>query len=523
MRATRTRRVAVPAEWPLYRCHSFLCGLAFVLVGIALWTMVFAFPQNAWAQPAPETLKRLLQQHRLDPQDVGYHLFRLTDGRVVDTYDADTPRIPASTTKLITALAALEILGEDYRFTTRLLVSGKVRESTLHGDLYLAGGGDPTLSTNDLQGFVDALKAAGITHVRGRFAFDESFLTTTQEINPKQPVAAAYNPSVSALSLNYNRVQLRWTGRPGAKNFQTWLRSPADGIFLPVAGVSTGLIPIGVQSDAPILLDGGSRDHWLLSRQLPARGFKKLPIRRAPGKVAASLFRTYCLQRGITLPQPQAAPVPADTRLLYTHDSKPLPEILSGMLFHSTNLSAELIGLVTSRALRDLPLSIADSAALLTDWYQRRLPQTDWTGFVSMNHSGLSSMSRHSPRHLTAILYNGVTPTSGQTGRRGPEMPSPLLDLLPQPEWENEWAELGEKVRAKSGTMSYVDGLTGILTTDKGQRLGFALLLTDFARRAAFDVARHAEKVQTPPEAEAWTERAKAFEQALLSYWRRTY
>ena len=504
MRSTRTRRAAV-------------FGLAFILAGIALWAVVLAFPQNAWAQPAPKALTRLLQQHQLDPQDVGYHLFRLTDGRVVDTYDADTPRIPASTTKLITALAALEILGGDYRFQTRLLASGEVHESTLHGDLYLVGGGDPTLSTNDLQGFVDALKAAGVTRVEGRFIFDESFLTTTQEINPKQPVAAVYNSSVSALSLNYNRVQLRWKGRPGAKNFQTWLRSPADGIFLPVAGVTTGLIPTGVQSDAPFVLDGGNRDHWLLSRQLPARGFKELPIRHAPGKVAASLFRTYCRQRGISLPRPQAAPVPANARRLYTHDSKPLSEILSGMLHYSNNLSAELIGLVTSRRLRDLPLSIADSAALLTDWCQRRLPHADWTGFANMNHSGLSSLSRHSPRHLTAILSHGATSNDR------PEASPPLLNLLPQPEWKNEWAELGEKVRAKSGTMSYANGLTGILTTRKGHQLGFALLVTDFARRAAFDAARQAEKVKTPPEAEAWTERAKAFERALLSHWRRTY
>lgn len=522
MRATQTRRAAVSADSPLYRYRS-LFRLAFILAGIALWTVVFAFPSGVRAQTSPQTLKRLLQKYQLAPQDLGYHLFRLTDGQVVDTYDADTLRIPASTTKLITALAALEILGGDYRFQTRLLVSGKVHESTLQGDLYLVGGGDPTLSTNDLQGFVDALKTAGITQVSGRFAFDESFLTTTQEINPKQPIAAAYNPGVSALSLNYNRVQLRWKGKPEANNFQTWLRSPADGIFLPVAGVSTGLIPIGVQSDTPFLLDGGNKDHWLLSRHLPARGFKELPIRRAPGKVAASLFRTYCLQRGITLPQPQAALAPTNARLLYTHESQPLPEILSGMLFYSNNLSAELAGLVISRTLRDLPLSIADSAALLTDWYQRRLPQTDWTGFVSMNHSGLSSLSRHSPRQLTAILYNGATPTSGQTGHGGPHATPPLLDLLPQPEWENEWAELGEKVRAKSGTMSYADGLIGILTTRKGHQLGFALLVTDFARRAAFDTARHAEKVQTPPEAEAWTERAKAFEQALLSHWRRTY
>lgn len=504
MRSTRTRRATV-------------FGLAFILAGVALWAVVLAFPQNAWAQPAPKALKRLLQQHQLDPQDVGYHLFRLTDGQVVDAYDADTPRIPASTTKLITALAALEILGGDYRFQTRLLASGKVHESTLHGDLYLVGGGDPTLSTNDLQGFVDALQAAGITQVSGRFAFDESLLTTTQEINPKQPVAAVYNSSVSALSLNYNRVQLRWKGKPGTKNFQTWLRSPADDIFLPVAGVTTGLIPTGVQSDAPFILDGENRDHWLLSRQLPARGFKELPIRHAPGKVAASLFRTYCRQRGIALPRPQAAPAPANTRSLYTHDSKPLSEILSGMLHYSNNLSAELIGLVTSRRLRDLPLSIADSAALLTDWCQRRLPHADWTGFANMNHSGLSSLSRHSPRHLTAILSHGTTPNDQ------PEASPPLLNLLPQPEWKNEWAELGEKVWAKSGTMSYADGLTGILTTRKGHQLGFALLVTDFARRAAFDAARQAEKVKTPPEAEAWTERAKAFERALLSHWRRTY
>ncbi len=494
-----------------------------VLAVIALATVVFAFPRNAWTQSAPETLKRLLHQHRLAPQDVGYHLFRLADGQVVDTYDADTPRIPASTTKLVTALAALEILGRAYRFQTRLLVSGRVHESILYGDLYLVGGGDPTLSTNDLRGFVDALKAVGIAQVNGRFAFDESFLTATPEINPRQPVAAAYNPSVSALSLNYNRVQIRWRGRPGAKNFQTWLQSPADGIFLPVAGVSTGLIPRGVQSDTPILLDGGSRDHWLLSRQLPAQGFRELPIRRTPGKVAAALFRTYCRRHGIALPHPQAAPVPANVRPLYTHYSKPLPEILRGMLFHSNNLSAELIGLVTSRTLRDLPVSIVDSAALVTDWYRRRLPQTDWTGFASINHSGLSSMSRHSPRHLTTILSDGVTPTSEQIGHGGPKTPPLLLALLPHPAWKNEWAELGEKVQAKSGTMSYVDGLTGILTTRGGQQLGFALLLTDFARRAAFDASRHAERVRTPPEAKAWTERAKAFEQALLSHWRHTY
>ncbi len=521
MRATRTRRATAPAYSSRSR-SSF--GLACTLAVIALWLGVLASPQCVRAQTSPKSLKRLLQHHRLDSQDVGYHLFRLTDGRVVDTYDADTPRIPASTTKLMTALAAFEILGADYRFETRLLATGEVRESTLHGELYLVGGGDPTLSTNDLRGFVDALKAAGITRVNGRFSFDEAVITATHKINPRQPVAAVYNPGVSALSLNYNRVQLRWQGKPGATNFRTRLWSPADGIFLPVAGVSTGPIPTSIQSQDSFILDGGGgggMDRWLLSPQLPAQGFKELPVKQAPGRLAASLFRTYCLQRGINLLQPQAAKSPANARLLHTHYSKPLPEIISGMLLYSNNLSAELIGLVTSRKLSDLPLSIPDSAAVLTNWYQRRLPQTDWTGFVSMNHSGLSSTSRHSPRHLAATVHYGATLTARQTVES--DETATFLDLLPHPEWKKEQTDLRKKVQAKSGTMSYADGLAGRLTTRKGHQLGFALLLTDFAKRAVFDTARNAGKIQTPPEAQAWTERAKAFEYALLSYWRRTY
>ena len=455
---------------------------------------ILVHPEAAAQKTSGNSIARLLQRYRLQAQDVGYYLFHLADGRVVASYDPDTPRIPASTTKLITALAALEILGAEYRFETLLLATGEVRDSSLHGDVYLVGGGDPTFSTNDIKGFVQALKATGISRVQGRFGFDENFLAATREINPEQPVAAVYNPGVSALSLNYNRVQLRWKGKPGTKNFRTWLRSPADGIVLPVADVRTGLVPRGVRPRAPFVLDGGSVDRWLLSRQLPAKGFKELPVKRAPGKLAASLFRTYCRRRGITLPQPQPLTVPAKARLLHTHYSEPLPEILRGVLRFSNNLSAELIGLVTSRTLRDLPLSLSDSAALVTDWYHRRLQQTDWTGFVNMNHSGLSSGSRHSPRQLAAAVRYGATQTQFQTHQNGHTVTANFLDLLPHPRWGKKQAQLKKRVRAKSGTMSYADGLTGKLRTRKGHELGFAILLTDFAKRTAFDSALDAGK-----------------------------
>ena len=498
-------------------CPRGLSAFRVSLVLIALLVVVWSFPSVA---PAATThrpsLNRLLKRHRLQAKDVSYILFHLATGRVVSAHDPDTLRIPASTTKLITALAALEILGPDYRFETSLLATGEVHQTTLDGDLYIVGGGDPTLSTNDLGGFVDALRAAGITQLSGRFLFDESFTVATDQINAKQPVAAVYNPGVSALSLNYNRVQLRWKGKPGTKNFRTRLRSPADGVFLPVSGISTGLLPEGYGTKNSFLLDGSQMDRWLLSRQLPARGVKELPVKRAPGRMAASLFRTYCRTRGIQLPIPQAAQAPPDARLLHTHYSQPLPKIIVGVLRYSNNLSAELIGQVTARSLQNRPLSLADSSALLTDWYRRRLPETDWTRFVSRNHSGLSSTSRHSPRQLAAAIRYGATLPVGQ------DTVGTFLDLLPHPAWGNDKTRLRTRVKAKSGTMSYADGLAGILTTRTGHRLGFAILITNFAKRLAFDVALDVGDTRTPPRARAWTERAKRFERALIALWIRS-
>ena len=494
-----------------------LSAVSVSLVLIGLLGVAWAFPPVApAATPHLPSLNRLLKRHTLQATDVSYILFHLATGRVVSAHDPDTPRIPASTTKLVTALAALEILGSDYRFGTLLLATGEVHQTTLDGDLYIVGGGDPTLSTTDLGGFVDALRAAGITQLSGLFLFDESFTAATDQIDVTQPVAAVYNPGVSALSLNYNRVELRWKGKPGTKNFRTRLRSPADGVFLPVSGISIGLLPAGHAAKTSFLLDGSQMDRWLLSRQLPARGVKELPVKHAPGRLAASLFRTYCRTRGIQLPTPQAAQAPPHARLLYTHYSKPLPKIIADVLRYSSNLSAELIGQVTARALRDLPLSLADSSALLTDWYRRRLPETDWTRFVSINHSGLSSASRHSPRQLAAAIRHGATLPVGQDNG------STFLDLLPHPAWGDDKTRLRTKVKAKSGTMSYADGLAGTLTTHTGHRLGFAILVTNFAKRSAFDVALDIGDTRTPPRARAWTERAKRFERALITLWIRS-
>lgn len=501
----------------------FLVAIAFFSVSGARNSAADA-AQSAWAHSTQDQrLNRLLERYKLRATDVGYYLFRLDNGHVVATHDPHTPRIPASTTKLLTALAAWEILGSDYRFETRLFTTGDVSGTVLDGDLYLVGGGDPSFSTPNLQNFVDALHAADIRRMRGRFIYDESLTIATSEINPRQPSAAVYNPGLSALSLNYNRLLLRWTGVPGTPQFRSRLVSPADEVFLPVFGVSVGPWPAGVKPAGHFVLDAGPRDRWLLSHELPARGVKELPVKRMPGWLAASLFRTYCRQRGIDLPLPQAGETPAEARSLVVHHSPPLTDLLHGVFRYSNNLSAELIGLVAGRRLGGRRASLSESADLLTAWYARRLPPIGWTGFVNENHSGLSSRSRHTPRQLAAAVAYAANLNTEPVESGGAYTGAGLLDLLSYPEWQDDQPGIRKQVKAKSGTMHYVDGLVGRLTTRNGTVLGFAILLTDFTKRAVFDAARFAETGRPPADAEAWTNRAKAFEQALVTSWAHDY
>lgn len=110
------------------------------------------------------------------------------DGQPVISKNADTPVMPASTQKLLIAAVALETLGEDYRFTTSVAAPAPV-DGVVEGDVYLIGGGDPLLVSDDypidndtypafnttsLDRLADAVVGSGITVIRGAIVGDGS-------------------------------------------------------------------------------------------------------------------------------------------------------------------------------------------------------------------------------------------------------------------------------------------------------------------------------------------------------------
>ena len=130
-----------------------------------------------WPQSAQKRIAELLDDPFFQTTQVAVMAWDLTaDSCIYRTNERQRLR-PASTMKAVTAITALDFLGNDYSLRTELRYAGQKIDSTrtLVGDLYCVGGMDPMFGSDELNNFVDAVKELGIDTLRGNIYEDVSF------------------------------------------------------------------------------------------------------------------------------------------------------------------------------------------------------------------------------------------------------------------------------------------------------------------------------------------------------------
>lgn len=103
---------------------------------------------------------------------LGLRVVDLTDGIVLFSCGEAQRMRPASSEKLVTAIAALHHLGPNYRLTTSLASTADIVDGTLRGDLYVRGAMDPLLTAADVRALATKLRDSGVRTVRGRIVAD---------------------------------------------------------------------------------------------------------------------------------------------------------------------------------------------------------------------------------------------------------------------------------------------------------------------------------------------------------------
>ena len=112
--------------------------------------------------PLAAKIQQVMDRPEFKHAFFGLAFYSLSDGRMVWSHNAEKLFVSASTTKLLTEGTALQLLGPDYRFRTRVYRTGKLNGGIVEGDLVLVGSGDPNLSGRIESG--DKLAFANVDH-----------------------------------------------------------------------------------------------------------------------------------------------------------------------------------------------------------------------------------------------------------------------------------------------------------------------------------------------------------------------
>ncbi|WHZ01137.1 D-alanyl-D-alanine carboxypeptidase/D-alanyl-D-alanine-endopeptidase [Neobacillus sp. YX16] len=144
---------------------------------IVLILLIAALVPQSYPVLAENNLTHQLNQLLNEDPDLhgaiaGISIRSADTGDVIYDHLGDVRLRPASNMKLLTAAAALSVLGQDYRFKTEILTDGKVKKKTLQGNLYLKGKGDPTLLKEDLDKMAAEIKKLGIKKINGNLIGD---------------------------------------------------------------------------------------------------------------------------------------------------------------------------------------------------------------------------------------------------------------------------------------------------------------------------------------------------------------
>ena len=333
----------------------------------------------------------------------------------------------------------------------------------------------------------------------GAFQVWGGALPYINEIEPSQMDHLGYNPSVSGLNLNFNRVHFEWARQSGQYEIAMDARSA---LYQPAVNVARMRI---IDRDRPIYTyqDAQSYDDWTVARSaLGQNGSRWLPVRK-PDVYAGEVFHSFARSNGVQLPRPSVRDAAPTGTVIAAHISADAQQIITDCLKYSTNLTAEVLGLSASAKLAGHPENMAPSAARMSKWIATRTgSQVDLR-----DHSGLSDQSRISAYQMVRLLS-----APGVPQRIGPWLKQiTLLDS------QGDRANLDAVVRAKTGTLNFVSTLAGYVRTKSNRQLAFAIFSADLPAR---QIAKESHD-DLPAGAASWNRRAKDLQQTLINRWAR--
>jgi serine-type D-Ala-D-Ala carboxypeptidase/endopeptidase (penicillin-binding protein 4) len=419
-----------------------------------------------------QQLNQLLKEEpNLQGAIVGVSIRSATTGEVIYDHLGDVRLRPASNLKLLTAAAALSVLGEDYTFKTEVLADGKVKKKTLQGNLYLKGKGDPTLLKEDFDKIAAELKKQGIIKISGNLIGDDSWyddvrysadlpwsdeqtyygaqISILLEVKPGNSKGEKANITVTPNTDFVKIINQTQTLPEDGKEELTFEREHARNTI-----TITGTVPIKSKQEKEYI------GVW------------------EPTQYALALFKQSLSEQGIQVSgKTKTGITPETARILHTHSSMKLSELLVPFMKLSNNGHAETLVKEMGKVVKgegswEKGLEVMEAELPKFGINTKTLVLRDGSGISHINLVPASQLSQllyavQQQKWFPAFLHS--LPIAGASEKmEGGTLRSRM-----------KGPEVKGKVIAKTGTISTVSTISGYVTTKSGQTLIFSILLNN--------------------------------------------
>jgi D-alanyl-D-alanine carboxypeptidase/D-alanyl-D-alanine-endopeptidase (penicillin-binding protein 4) len=399
------------------------------------------------------------------------------------SHNAQAMMLPASTQKLITALAATLELGRDYRFVTTFESQGKINKGTLQGALVARFSGDPSLTRAQIKNMVAQLKAGGINRISGDLVIDTSIFGSHDRPsgwswdNMTQCYSAP--PSAAVIDQNCFMVKLETTEKSG---------DPIQVKVLPNYPISMNS---EARSFAPKTPEARFCEFDVIAKdnnQFTLTGCitqQKKPITLSfaiqdSANYAGRVIKDELNKAGITLSGKirQETVSSAKGKILAQTNSEPLDKLLTFMLKRSDNITADTIFRVLGHRYSGTPGTWRNGGIAVRQILSKKAG-INLANTVIADGSGLSRQNLISAATMMQILQY-VAANDSQLG---------LIDMLPISCQDGTLlgrkslkdAGLDGMIHAKTGALSGVYNMAGFIQTANGKRLAFVQLISGYS------------------------------------------
>jgi D-alanyl-D-alanine carboxypeptidase/D-alanyl-D-alanine-endopeptidase (penicillin-binding protein 4) len=415
----------------------------------------------------PPAVTQVIAAQRLPPSAVSFVIVDPDSGRLVLGQNPDTPRSPASTIKVVTTFAALDLLGPAYTWHTRASIRGARSDGVLEGDLILQGGGDPYMTMERWWSFVHAVRARGVRTIRGDIVIDNTAFSLPPEDpgefdgRPNRP----YNVVPDALMVNFQSIEFRVLPNAGARRVEV-IASPTP-VNLSIenhvrfaagrCGGGAGRVDFKVATAVwdRVVFSGA------LSPHCAERSFTRVLLQ--PATYAFGTFVDLWHESGGEFSgKLRVEAAPADAQPLLSFDSLSLGEIVRLTNKFSSNLMARHLMLTMGEERSGGPATLEKGTAAIAEWSRER--GLDLRGMDIDNGSGLSRSTHISVLQVAQVL------SAAYHSSYAPEFIAslPLAGVDGTLRSHMKLSPAGA-VRLKTGHIDGVSGVAGYVTTNGGK------------------------------------------------------